>query len=131
MDHGSQRINGHCAKILIVIIICQTKTNVPDVFKAAKKAGNQGRPVIRGRNRNFYRLCSKPRGVLVMMMAMMLAVVKMGLGYLPGGHLPPSKFGHLPPPNSDISHPQKKTFARRTTATPKEERSAELYVSVT
>ena len=33
-----------------------------------------------------------------------------GLGYLPGGH--------LPPPNSDISHPPKKTFARRTTATP-------------
>ena len=33
-----------------------------------------------------------------------------GLGYLPGGHLPPPKFGHLPPP--------KKTFARRTTATP-------------
>ena len=32
------------------------------------------------------------------------------LGYLPGGH--------LPPPNSDISHPPKKTFARRTTATP-------------
>ena len=42
----------------------------------------------------------------------------MGLGYLPGGHLPPPKFGHLPPPNSDISHPPKKTFARRTTATP-------------
>ena len=41
-----------------------------------------------------------------------------GLGYLPGGHLPPPKFGHLLPPNSDISHPQKKTFARRTTATP-------------
>ena len=41
-----------------------------------------------------------------------------GLGYLPGGHLPPPKFGHLPPPNSDFSHPQKKTFARRTTATP-------------
>ena len=41
-----------------------------------------------------------------------------GLGYLPGGHLPPPKFGHLPPPNSDISHPPKKTFARRTTATP-------------
>ena len=33
-----------------------------------------------------------------------------GLGYLPGGHLPPQ--------NSDIYHPQKKTFARRTTATP-------------
>ena len=30
-------------------------------------------------------------------------------------HLPG---GHLPPPNSDISHPPKKTFARRTTATP-------------
>ena len=29
------------------------------------------------------------------------------------------KFGHLPPPNSDISPPpKKKTFARRTTATP-------------
>ena len=41
-----------------------------------------------------------------------------GLGYLPGGYLPPPKFGHLPPPNSDISHPPKKTFARRTTATP-------------
>ena len=41
-----------------------------------------------------------------------------GLGYLPGGHLPPPKFGHLPPPNSDISHPPKKTFARRTTPTP-------------
>ena len=40
------------------------------------------------------------------------------LGYWPGGHLPPPKFGHLPPPNSDISHPRKKTFARRTTATP-------------
>ena len=37
---------------------------------------------------------------------------------MPGGHLPPPKFGHLPPPNSDIYHPQKKTFARRTTATP-------------
>ena len=32
------------------------------------------------------------------------------LSHLPGGH--------LPPPNSDISHPPKKTFARRTTATP-------------
>ena len=42
----------------------------------------------------------------------------MGLGYLPGGHLPPPKFGHLPPPNSDIYHPPKKIFARRTTATP-------------
>ena len=37
---------------------------------------------------------------------------------MPGGHIPPPKFGHLPPPNSDILHPQKKTFARRTTATP-------------
>ena len=37
---------------------------------------------------------------------------------MPGGHLPPPKFGYLPPPNSDISHPPKKTFARRTTATP-------------
>ena len=37
---------------------------------------------------------------------------------MPGGHLPPPEFGHLPPPNSDIYHPQKKTFARRTTATP-------------
>ena len=45
-------------------------------------------------------------------------VVVRGLGYLPGGHLPPPKFGHLPPPNSDISHPPKKTFAKRTTATP-------------
>ena len=44
--------------------------------------------------------------------------MKGDLGYLPGGHLPPPKFGHLPPLNSDISHPQKKTFARRTTATP-------------
>ena len=41
-----------------------------------------------------------------------------GVGHLPGRHLPPPKFGHLPPPNSDIYHPQKKTFARRTTATP-------------
>ena len=32
---------------------------------------------------------------------------KKGLGYLPGGHLPPPKFGHLPPLNSDIYHPQK------------------------
>ena len=40
------------------------------------------------------------------------------VSHLPGGHLRPPKFGHLPPPNSDISHPQKKTFARRTTATP-------------
>ena len=40
------------------------------------------------------------------------------VSHLPGGHLPQPKFGHLPPPNSDISHPQKKTFARRTTATP-------------
>ena len=40
------------------------------------------------------------------------------VSYLPGGHLPPPNFGHLPPPNSDISHPPKKTFARRTTATP-------------
>ena len=40
------------------------------------------------------------------------------VSHLPGGHLPPPKFGHLPPPNSDISHPQKQTFARRTTATP-------------
>ena len=31
----------------------------------------------------------------------------LGLGYLPGGHLPPPKFGHLPLPNSDIYHPQK------------------------
>ena len=31
----------------------------------------------------------------------------LGLGYLPGGHLPPPKCGHSPPPNSDISHPQK------------------------
>ena len=42
-----------------------------------------------------------------------------GLGYLPGGHLPPPKFGHLPSPNSDIYHPKNGTFARRTTATPK------------
>ena len=40
------------------------------------------------------------------------------VSHLPGGHFPPPKFGHLPPPNSDISHPKKKTFARRTTATP-------------
>ena len=40
------------------------------------------------------------------------------VSHLPGGHLPPPKFGHFPPQNSDISHPQKKTFARRTTATP-------------
>ena len=40
------------------------------------------------------------------------------MSHLPGGHLPPPKFGHLPPPKSDISHPQKKTFARRTAATP-------------
>ena len=40
------------------------------------------------------------------------------VSHLPGGHLPPPKFGHLPPPNSDISYPKKKTFARRTTATP-------------
>ena len=40
------------------------------------------------------------------------------VSHLPGGHLPPPKFGHLPPPNSDISHPPKKTFARRTTSTP-------------
>ena len=40
------------------------------------------------------------------------------VSHLPGGHLPPPKFGHFPPPNSDISHTQKKTFARRTTATP-------------
>ena len=33
---------------------------------------------------------------------------KKGLGYLPGGHLPPPKFGHLPPLNLDISHPPKK-----------------------
>ena len=26
---------------------------------------------------------------------------------MPGGHLPPPKFRHLPPPNSDIYHPQK------------------------
>ena len=37
-------------------------------------------------------------------------MISRGLGYLPGGHLPPPKFGHFPPP--------KKTFARRTTATP-------------
>ena len=30
------------------------------------------------------------------------------VSHLPGGHLPPPKFRHLPPPNSDISHPQKK-----------------------
>ena len=29
------------------------------------------------------------------------------VSHLPGGHLPPPKFGHLPLPNSDISHPQK------------------------
>ena len=40
------------------------------------------------------------------------------VSHLPGGHLPPPLFGHLPPPHSDISHPPKKTFARRTTATP-------------
>ena len=40
------------------------------------------------------------------------------VSHLPGGHFPPPKFGHLPPPNSDISHPKKKTFAGRTTATP-------------
>ena len=40
------------------------------------------------------------------------------VSHLPGGHLPPPKFGHFPPPNSDISHPPKKTFARRTAATP-------------
>ena len=26
---------------------------------------------------------------------------------MPGGHLPPPKFRHLPPPNSDIYYPQK------------------------
>ena len=36
----------------------------------------------------------------------------MGLGYLPGGYLPPPKFGHLPPPNSDISHPHKKIICQ-------------------
>ena len=46
-------------------------------------------------------------------------VVAAIVSHLPGGHLPPPKFGHLPPPNSDISHPPKKTFARRTIATPK------------
>ena len=46
-------------------------------------------------------------------------IVSLGLGYLPGGHLPPPKFGHLPSPNSDIYHPKNGTFARRTTATPK------------
>ena len=30
-----------------------------------------------------------------------------GVGHLPGGHLPPQKFAHLPPPNSDIYHSQK------------------------
>ena len=29
------------------------------------------------------------------------------VSHLPGGHLPLPKFGHLPPPNSDPSHPQK------------------------
>ena len=38
------------------------------------------------------------------------------VSHLPGGHLPPPKFGHLPTPNSDIYHPQKKTFARRTSS---------------
>ena len=47
-----------------------------------------------------------------------IEMTQMIVSHLPGRHLPPPKFGHLPPPNSDISHPQKKTFARRTTATP-------------
>ena len=29
------------------------------------------------------------------------------VSHLPGRHLPPPKFGHLPPPNSDIYHPKK------------------------
>ena len=29
------------------------------------------------------------------------------VSHLPGGHLPPPIFRHLPPPNSDIYHPQK------------------------
>ena len=29
------------------------------------------------------------------------------VSHLPGGHLPPPKFGHFPPPNLDIYHPQK------------------------
>ena len=32
----------------------------------------------------------------------------MGLGYLPGGRLPPPKFGHLPPPIRTFPTPQKK-----------------------
>ena len=62
-------------------------------------------------------LCNNPtssKHKYVIELVAELAIVS----HLPGGHLPPPKFGHLPPPNLDISHPQKKTFARRTTATP-------------
>merc|ERR1712012_208274 len=36
------------------------------------------------------------------------AITRRIVSHLPGGHLPPPKFGHFPPPNSAISHPQKK-----------------------
>ena len=54
------------------------------------------------------------RSQFMFYLTLMLPIVS----HLPGGHLPRPKFGHLPPPNSDIFHPQKQTFARRTTATP-------------
>ena len=64
---------------------------------------------------NFWPFCtagtpvygvSRPNSLFVPILLKQCRIVS----HLPGGHLPPPKFGHLPPP--------KKTFARRTTATP-------------
>ena len=37
----------------------------------------------------------------------LLCIIWTIVSHLPGGHLPPPKFGYLPPPNSNISHSQK------------------------
>ena len=49
---------------------------------------------------------------------MCFVIVQWGLGYLPGGLLPPPKFGHLPPPNLDISHPQKPNICQEDNCLP-------------
>ena len=54
-------------------------------------------------------LCNNPtssKHKYVIELVAELAIVS----HLPGGHLPPPKFGHLPPQNSDIYHPKIRTF---------------------